>query len=249
MAAAYQTVTYANIGEQLAEQVQYKTDFQPANGQASECQAQYVSYLTKLSKLLRGRSFFALAPTTPMAVRQVIVAHDRARATRVHGGDVDEKSVRIKNIMAATFGFGLTATARAIRVAFRVITSPVSLLVSAWQASKYDKEKGYRFWEGRVGTDLTRMGYECVDCLTTLIMPFIGIINTIAPEAISTDRLRDYYVARMDAIGAKDAEFQTNENKFWAEHKQKMVAAKRAAEQAQGELDASQAARLQSVRA
>ena len=68
-----------------------------------------------------------------------------------------------------------------------------------------------------VAEDLRRIGQEWVDGLITLfVVPLIGTINTLAPQALSTKFLFRYYEERTVQNAERDATFRAAKEAYAA---------------------------------
>lgn len=195
--------------------------------------ARFIHEFDILSTKLAG-----LTPTIPMSLRHLCVAQMRHQAAE-NGGSTDE-SVRVKSFYAATLGFAFTLVNRIIRVVLRTVLAPISLAVAAHEQAKYGPQM--RDGAGKhhiVAEDLRRIGMEWVDLGTTLLTPFIGLINMFVPKAISLHSLRNYYIERMYDVALKDIAWE-EARKAYVDSKDAIQKVVEAAEKAVAEWRPSQ---------
>ncbi len=146
---------------------------------------------------LRGtKTVDELTPVAPMAVERLITAQMNHYAN-------NDQNVRARTLFHATpigIGWLLTLGARIIRVLVRTIGIFISAPVAAFQHSRYSEymtkdENGEPIFN-LVVEDLRRIGQEWIDLGATFLAAGIGTINTVAPTAISTEFLFNYYTER-----------------------------------------------------
>lgn len=149
-----------------------------------------------------------LSPTTPTGVRRLIIAQTNDHAK--NGQTVRTRT--LQNASPIGINWAFTLIARIIRVVIRTLGIIISVPLAAFQQSRYGsmKEAGKDILSyNLVEEDLRRIGYEWVDLAITLFAaPFIGTINTLAPQAISTQSLCNYYVDRIRRVSERNQEWQ-----------------------------------------
>lgn len=166
----------------------------------------YAKSREELSKLLQGSSKDLLAPMIPFNVRQAILAQYNAKAS--DQDRLDDDYVRMKSFWSGlTVGFAFSVVARFIRVIVRVAFFWLSALVAMYNQSCYGSkmppDKKYNI----VAEDFRRIWYEVVDLVMCVGAALASFVNFFAPEAISLNGMRDYYMERIDQVRERDITF------------------------------------------
>ncbi|MCP5468922.1 MAG: hypothetical protein H7A36_00245 [Chlamydiales bacterium] len=211
----------------LDTRVNVREGFQPVGDNQQTCAENSRQYLEHLSKGLTGdhvtaeRSWCALAkkrisgltPTTPWAVKQMIVQDARIKAnaanttvqgdadSRVitHHGPVDTVWPRVRQVATAIL-MPLTLPWRVFRAAFRTVFWPISAAVAKYQGDTYGiggKEM--------VTRDALRVLDEWKNLGLTVVSPFLPIVEGFVPGTIA--KLREHYINRVDQVAREDAQF------------------------------------------
>jgi|EndMetStandDraft_9_1072997.scaffolds.fasta_scaffold286661_1 hypothetical protein len=192
--------------------------FQPPGSSNPEVRNSYIKYATNF--LTSGTHIKDLTPTTPMSVERLITAQMNYYAN-------NDQNVRSRTLFNATpigIGWLLTLTARIIRIAFRTLGMPLSLAVAAFQQARYGemKEKNEPILKyNLVREDIKRIGQEYCDLGTTLLSSLIGTVNTVSPEAISTEFLYNYYYTRVKLNEERNDQYYASKQAYLDIEKQK----------------------------
>ncbi len=167
------------------------------------------SYLKTLNEGL-GFQGFKLAASAPMTVRNTIIAWENRNAAIK--GSPNLQNIRMKTFFAGTIGLALSLIARVIRIAFKTIFLIPMLLHAAYKESKINEE-------GLVEDVFFRYFHEIGDLFITLYAGIVALINTLKPDAISTEGLRNYYVDRIDEIHVRDEVVDKAQTRYDTEKK------------------------------
>ncbi len=143
------------------------------------------------------------SPSCPYPLRQQIIAQHNYLYPSTND------CIRMTNLIAATLGVPLSLSFRIVRAVFRTLFAPVTLFYALYQQYRY----GVKNW---VGEDLTRISWEWIDVLIIPPLFFSGLINTLHPNAINLDTLRDYYVLRTDYAIARNRQFASAQHQYAA---------------------------------
>jgi hypothetical protein len=193
------------------------------------------------AKMDGGKNVKDLTPVAPMAVERLVTAQMNYYAN-------NDQNVRSRTLFHATpigLGWCLSFIARVIRVVVRTLGLIISCPVALFQQSRYGKmEPVALFQQSRYGKmenesgkilsynivleDLKRVGQEWADLGTTLLSLPIGMINTIAPGAISTQFLYNYYSSRTEQNITRNIEFDAARTAYINEKTVKHLAWKNA---------------------
>ena len=200
---------------QLLGLINYTTDYgvkDPNLTTPEQKRPIYNSYIKTLSKGLQGTMKELLAPTCPLSIRALIVAQHHDKVVKLDCPD--GQSVRTANLFHAIIGFSITLTARIVRTSFRTLFSPVSLAVAAYQQNCYSPHLDKTKADHIVVADLKSIGYEWLDLGITCAVPLIGLVNTLAPQAIPMSGIRDHYIKRVEYIRAQTAAFNAARTEY-----------------------------------
>ncbi len=200
---------------QLQQQV---PNYEPVgNGlQDPQKRAAYNTFITTMKSSLEGNAATdRLSPLCPHSVIQVFVAQHNAIVNAKPGNVGNDEPLRTRNAWCWTIGFAFTLVARIIRVVVRTLLLIPSLALSAYQQSCYS-----RYMNGQAGNhhivkeDLQRYAYEWIDLAAVIGTFFAAFVNTFAPMAIPLDRLRNYYIDRVNDTRQKNAAFDRASNAY-----------------------------------
>lgn len=189
-------------------------------------------------KMDGGKKVTDLTPVAPMAVEKLVTAQMNYYAN-------NDQNVRSRSLFHATpigIGWLLTLLARIIRIVVRTLGIPISLSVAAFQQSRYGEmeNKGQKILKyNLIVEDLKRIGQEWVDLGTTLLSAAIGTVNTLAPGAISTEFLYQYYADRTAENIDKNNQFNAAKKAYLEQQEHKHQSWKNAIEKAKNEEIAS----------
>lgn len=204
------------FSQQLLGLVKYNDGYTVTDESKTTPQAQtpvYNAFIKTLSAGLQGDKRDLLSPLCPMSIRALIEAQHHDKVSNQMGCP-DNQSVRVKNLFHAIFGFAITLTARIARTCARTLFCPLSLAVAAYQQNCYGPHMATNKAYNIVLADLKSIGNEWVDLGITLSVPFIGIINTFAPQAVPMEGIRDLYIGRVEEVRAQNAEFNAARSKY-----------------------------------